>query len=431
MKRRWIWRRRATLCGNSPETAARSRCACRARRSGEFSSEQDRSPATGGQPCARGQPTAESEPAALPVQVSTAALDNGIIRVEMDPEDGSFSIRTEGGLRVAGLNRYADGGDGGDTYTWCPPAVDTVIDRPTSVSIQVEEAGPLRGRVAISATYLWPTHADGDEQTCSARSAATEPVTVVTTVSVTTGDPVVAVETTFDNRCRDHRLRAHFPLPAPVTGSDAGCAFAVVRRGLEAEGGLAETPPPTFPARRFVDCSASGVGLAVVADGAFEYEVTDTGRELAVTLLRATGWLSRRRLPLRPDPAGPPLPVEGAQVPGQRRWRYGLLLHSGDWEAAHVSQGADAFLNPLEAVVGSAATTQPTRPPDGQALGSTAPRCRRSSATAAIVAVRLFNPGSGPVSATVGDETVDLRPGQIATVRVGPASCSGIGTRAR
>ena len=38
--------------------------------------------------------------------------------------------------------------------------------------------------------------------------------------------------------------------------------------------------------------------LAVIADGTFEYEVCDGGRELAVTLLRATGWLSRRRLPL-------------------------------------------------------------------------------------------------------------------------------------
>ena len=134
-----------------------------------------------------GQPTTRSGPAAIPVQVSTAALDNGIIRVEFDQDDGSLSISTEGGLRVSGLNRYVNGGDGGDTYTWCPPAVDTVVDRPTSVSVQVEEAGPLRGRVAISARYQWPTHADGDEHACSARSASTTPVTVVTNVSVTAG----------------------------------------------------------------------------------------------------------------------------------------------------------------------------------------------------------------------------------------------------
>jgi hypothetical protein len=347
-----------------------------------------------------------------------AFLDNGIARVEIDPHDATFSIATGTGLRVAGLNRYVDGGDGGDTYTWCPPAVDTVIERPVSVALHVEEPGPLRGRVAITATYQWPVEADGDEQACTARSAATTPVTVTTTVSLTAGDPVVAVETRLDNRCRDHRLRAHFPLPKPVTGSNAGCAFAVVRRGLEVEGGLAETPTPTFPARRFVDCTGDNVGLAVIADGTFEYEVSDGGRELAVTLLRATGWLSRRRLPVRPDPAGPAVPVEGAQVQGHRHWRYGLLLHAGDWEAAHLPRRADAFLNPLEAVVGSTVTGSPTRPSDGQAL-----RVDGAAVSAVVrdvgdLLVRLFNPGSAPVAAAVGEETVSLRPGQIGTVRV-------------
>jgi mannosylglycerate hydrolase len=362
---------------------------------------------------------AEPEAAGLPVQASTAALDNGIVRVQFEPDDTTFSIATAGGLRAEGLNRYVDGGDGGDTYTWCPPAVDRLIDRPASVALRVEESGPLRGRVAITATYHWPTHAEGDEHACSARSTETAAVTIVTTVSLTAGDPVVAVETTLDHRCRDHRLRVHFPLPAPVTGSDAGCAFAVVRRGLEAEGGPAETPPPTFPARRFVDCSGDGVGLAVIADGTFEYEVTAGGGELAVTLLRATGWLSRRRLPLRPDPAGPAVPVDGAQVQGPRRWRYGLLVHAGDWEAAHLSRRADAFLNPLEAVVGSTTNAGPTRPSAGQTLRIDGAEVSAVLRDSGDLMVRLFNPRSEPVSATVSDEIVPLRPGQIATVSVG------------
>jgi alpha-mannosidase len=150
-----------------------------------------------------------------------------------------------------------------------------------------------------------------------------------------------------------------------------------------------------------------------------EYEVIDGGRELTVTLLRATGWLSRRRLPLRPDPAGPAVPVEGPQVQGPRRWRYGLVLHAGDWETAHVSRRADAFLNPLEVAAGSTASPGRTRPPDGQVL-----RVDGAEVSAVVrdeddLVVRLFHPGSGPASATVGDETVSLRPGEIVAVRVG------------
>jgi hypothetical protein len=124
-------------------------------------------------------------------------------------------------------------------------------------------------------------------------------------------------------------------------------------------------------------------------------------------------------LPLRPDPAGPAVPVEGAQVQGHRRWRYGLLLHTGDWEAAHLPGRADAFLNPLEAIVGSSRTAGPTRPPDGQALQVDGAEVSAALRDGGELTVRLFNPRSAPATATVGGETVSLRPGQIATVRVG------------
>jgi len=354
-------------------------------------------------------------------------LDNGIVRVEVDPEDGTFSVADRSGLRAERLNRYVDGGDGGDTYTWCPPASDTVIDRPDGVHITVEESGPLRARIAIAAAYRWPTRAEGDEDACRARSSAMTPVTILTHLSLTAGDPVLAVEPAFDHRTRDHRLRAHFPLPTAVAGSAAGCAFAVVRRGLDAEGGVAETPPATFPARRFVDCSDGSAGLAVIADGTFEYEVCDGGRELAVTLLRATGWLSRRRLPVRPDPAGPAVPVEGAQVQGRRQWRYGVLLHAGDWERAGLLGRAAAFLEPFEACAGTGLVRPAAgrRPSEGRALRVSGVEVSAVLRAGGDVVVRVFNPGTQPATATVGDEAVALRPGEIATVTAGRRPAAG------
>ena len=356
------------------------------------------------------------EPAAIPGRAfvgedGRAVLDNGIVRVAVDAE-GTFSVVTSGGLRAAGLNRYVDGGDGGDTYSWCPPDLDAVVDRPVTVTVAVDESGPLRARLVITAAYEWPVAADGDERACRRRSPATATATIRTAVSLTAGDPVVAVEGLLDNRCRDHRLRVHFPLPERAAGSDAGCAFAVVHRALRAEGGPPETPPATFPARRFVDAG----GLALMSDGTFEYELVDGGRELAVTLLRATGWLSRRRLPLRPDPAGPAVPVEGAQVQGPRRWRYGLLPHRGDWDAAGVLPCADLFLAPFEAVAGAARST--TGRPAGQALVVEGAPVSAVLGDGDGLAVRLFNPRRRPVTAAVAGERRDLRAGEIATVRV-------------
>ena len=69
--------------------------------------------------------------------------------------------------------------------------------------------------------------------------------------------------------------------------------------GLEAEGGHGEVPP-TFPARGFVDAG----GVAVLLDHVMEYEVVE-GRELALTLLRSIGLISRADNPYREVNAGP------------------------------------------------------------------------------------------------------------------------------
>ena len=67
-------------------------------------------------------------------------LENGIVTVEVDPTDGTFSVD---GHR--GLGQLVDGGDVGDTYNWCPPDADVVVDAPRAVSTRVVEAGPVSG----------------------------------------------------------------------------------------------------------------------------------------------------------------------------------------------------------------------------------------------------------------------------------------------
>jgi alpha-mannosidase len=324
---------------------------------------------------------------------------NADVRVEVDPDDGTLTLESAG-LRVSGLNRYVDGGDGGDTYNYSPPAADRLVDRPGSVSVEVLEAGPVRARLAVDAVYSWPTHAEGDERCCSARAAREVDVHVRTLVEVRAGDPVVGVTVEVDNTCRDHRLRAHFPLPAPVAGSDAGCAFAVVHRGLEAEGGPGEAALPTFPARPFVDCSDGSAGLAVISEGLCEYEVTGEGTELAVTVLRATGYLSRLQPGLRPNAAGPPVPVEGAQLQGRQIRRYGLFLHQGGWQAAGLHARSDAFLVPLEWARLTGAPANP-RPATGHAVRVTGAEVSAAGRDGEAVILRLYNPSPEPVTATI------------------------------
>ena len=250
-------------------------------------------------------------------------LANDHLRVTVDPDDGTFSVSTEDGVEVNGLNRLVDGGDGGDTYNYSPPDHDLFVSKPDWVRINTLESGPVRARLLIVAVYQWPSHAVGNERWCVRRGEETALVEVRTTLELHAHERFVRVRVEFDNRCRDHRLRAHFPLPAPVDRSAAECAFAVVERGLTTEGGPHELPLPTFVSRRFVDGSDGEVGLAVLHDGLLEYEVVGDGTELALTLLRATGYLSRTELQMRPNPAGPHRPARRppAAAPSRRRVR--------------------------------------------------------------------------------------------------------------
>ena len=374
------------------------------------------------------------------VTASATTLANEHLTVEIDTRAGTYAIATRSGLHATGLGRLVDGGDGGDTYNYSPPATDRIVDTPDAVRVTALESGPVRARVQIDADYTWPAGAHGNERSCDARSDETVPVTVTTTLELRTGERFLRVAHELDNRARDHRLRAHFPLPAPVTGSDAECAFTVVHRGLTAEGGVHEHGLPTFPSRRFVDASDGAAGLALVHDGLLEYEVVDEGRELALTLLRSVGYLSRAEPALRRNPAGPTLPLEGTQLPGRQRTEHAVLLHAGDWRVGDCYAAADELLVPFEHGR-STGPAEPTRAASGCALRVEGAEVSAVLRTPGGLVVRVFRtePDAGPVIVehegapargwvvdlrgrplAPFDGTVELTPWQICTLQLNP-----------
>ena len=91
------------------------------------------------------------EPAELrhPVEVTesegSVVLANGVVRVEIDQAGGTFAL--DG---LAGYGRLVDDGDLGDSYNYSPPQQDSVVDTPESVTVRVDERGPVRARARIT-----------------------------------------------------------------------------------------------------------------------------------------------------------------------------------------------------------------------------------------------------------------------------------------
>jgi mannosylglycerate hydrolase len=279
-------------------------------------------------------------PAAVPpVTASGRVLSNGLVAVEVDATAGTFSIDGH-----AGLGRLIDDGDAGDTYNHCPPDHDLAVGAPEEVAVSAREGGPLQGTLLVDARYRIPVRVD---DTTSARVGARD-LPVSTVLELRAGEPFVRVTISIENRSEDHRLRAWFPLPSLARTSSAGCAFATVTRGLEVEDGVTESGVATFPSRRFVQAG----GLTVTHEGLPEYELVDVhdrgAHAMAITLLRATRFLSRGPMRTRRLPAGPVIELAGAQVPGHHVLRYAVALGDVDpyafaddvWVDLGVARGA-------------------------------------------------------------------------------------------
>ncbi|HUP54190.1 MAG TPA: alpha-mannosidase [Methylomirabilota bacterium] len=273
------------------------------------------------------------EPVANAVVATERGLANGLVSVEVD-DVGTFRL-SGGGVDLEGVGRIVDGGELGDSYNYGPPTPDVLVERPTEVEVQAGPRGPLRSVLTVRRRFDWPV---AFEPRGGVRTATTVPTDVFTTLELRAGEPFVRVEVRFENRSRDHRVRFHVPLAGAATASAAEGQYAVVERGLEVEGGHGEVPLATFPARGFVNAN----GVSVLLDHIVEYEVVGA-RELALTLLRSFGWISRNANPYREDPAGPEIAVPAAQLLGDRSMRFALMPHAGTWATADVLAMAERY----------------------------------------------------------------------------------------
>jgi len=169
------------------------------------------------------------------------------------------------------------------------------------------------------------------------------------------GGERIDIHTEVVNNANDHRLRVHFPAPFCVKDADYDGHFEVVRRPIgvpEKGANWAEDPRPEVPQRAFTDVSNGKIGLMIANRGLPEVEVIKSSggdhTEIALTLLRCVGWLSRDDMPVRQGHAGPSSETPDAQVLGKWAFDYSIIPHMGDWKEAH--QHAHGFEMPLQAI---------------------------------------------------------------------------------
>ena len=294
-------------------------------------------------------------------------IENDLLSIELNANDGTLTITDKAtGDVYHGMNRFADSGDRGDEYNFCPPASDSQQSKSRLQSVTISR-GSVQQTMKVSLGLTVPVSLSADRKS---RSTKMVELAIKTKIILTHGIPRVDIHTRIDNRARDHRLRVHFPVPFVVDSAYYDGHFQIVKRPVGIppfDETWVEQPRPETHQRAFTSINLGENILTVANRGLPEVEVLQgqeifrerfeklngkarknaLGSEIAITLLRCVGWLSRDDFPNRNTHAGPFLETPKAQMPGIYEFDYSIIIGMTGSSSYHQAWN---FETPLRAI---------------------------------------------------------------------------------
>jgi mannosylglycerate hydrolase len=275
-------------------------------------------------------------------------LSNGLIELRVE-DNGTVTLRDlSSGEAYEGLLEFEDTADVGDLYDYCPISEQMTIRAAGVKDLRMTvEHNKLLGKIRIDGLFLLPESATPDSLR---RSETIVECDFSHELVLHANSKVVHVTTTFNNDARDHRLRVLFPSMTGTRVSHANSIYDVIERPGKAryEPDWKQPPAATCPLRSFVSVNEGSRGIAIATKGLLEFELLEErGGTLALTLLRAVGWLSRITMKTRPEAAGPIIETPGGQCPGTHVFEYAIIPHGKSWLEGNIPAVVDRYVNQM------------------------------------------------------------------------------------
>ena len=250
-------------------------------------------------------------------------IRNEHYRVEVLPDGTLDVLHIPSGRHLSGAHWFEDEADRGDEYNFCPVEGDRGWDsRKARVRVRRGLPGPAVASLLLEIEARLPDRLRSDRP---ARRRATVRCPIKVEVRLVAGVDRVEFVTTVDNQAEDHRLRVVFPMP-PAQEVRVEGHYAVLRRPVGVPVPRTDWLEPASATHHTLSAVEAG-GVALFGRGLPEYEARPVlgGTEVALTLLRCVGWLSRDDLATRPQgDAGPRIETPEAQCPGMHRFEYAV-----------------------------------------------------------------------------------------------------------
>ncbi|GAB4527290.1 MAG: glycoside hydrolase family 38 C-terminal domain-containing protein [Anaerolineae bacterium] len=294
-----------------------------------------------------------------PPEHNTVRFTAGDVIANTDGEtisvrDGKLVWRRKEGRKVIdNLLRFFDGGDAGDAYAYYPPEQDMMI-RANLIEDTHIETSPLYERLVIRHRMRVASALRRDR----GRDRGLKLVELRTTITFYDHVPGAFFRTTFANMAKDHRLRVHLRTMNRTGTILADSAFHLTPRSVLNDAGRT-TPRPM---QGVVGVPGQDEILGIITRGLPEYEAMPEDDQLtvALTLVRAVGWLSRPDIPGREGAPAPEIQTPGAQCQRSISAEYGMVFVPNDDPSA-LLRAREEFNAPLQAYQYDAPPEKPQR----------------------------------------------------------------------
>lgn len=306
----------------------------------------------------------------------------GKITAFIDRNDDLVLMKDDRAYRLG--HRFIDVADGGDSYNFDPLPKDYALPRlGRLLNVEKGQHGPLVASLIMTYEIVLPQRLidqgpDGDPEALRAAggkhedfvrklvaSPKTESHQIEVEMILKAGVPILQFETKINNQSADHRLSVEFSL-ADCVSERLDCSqsenhFSLLTRphsdalnqdalDIDAHQIIApgyEAPLDRYPCQRYFIAG----GLVFLNKGLPEYGVSR--KNVSITLLRSTSYLSRSRLRTRGGGAGPDLHTPQGNCFGWQKMSYGIGFSdaSSDMVWPRADFLAETYQEPLHAMV--------------------------------------------------------------------------------
>lgn len=243
--------------------------------------------------------------------------------------------------RITDFLSFHDGGDAGDTYDYIKPQPDVMVRAGMTDMVSVQSTATherliFRERMRI-APELRPD---------LSRVRGLSLLDITTTATFYDNVPGIYFQTTFTNKAKDHRLRAHIQtgIKSDVILTDG--TFGLTKRKIITDGTQTIANPQVniFPMQTLAAVKGDKETLVLMTRGLSEVEpiVEKDEVTLALTLLRSIGWLKRG------NQASDGIPAIGAQYERDITLDYAILPISNA-NPSKILRAGQAYNSPLQA----------------------------------------------------------------------------------